>query len=93
MTKVFKSQFGRKYIIPAEYNVFIDFAPISYKESGQDKLAEGKFQFLAKWIASVSDEQEADDTIEKVRRLEPIASGDSETQPTDNNENDKQYEQ
>jgi hypothetical protein len=29
-TKVFRSVFGRKYIIPAEYDIFLDFAPISY---------------------------------------------------------------
>lgn len=34
MTKVFKSYYGRKYVIPAEYDVFIDFAPISYKADG-----------------------------------------------------------
>ena len=46
MSKVFKSYFGRKYIIPAEYDVFIDFAPISFKEKDQDSLPDGKFQFL-----------------------------------------------
>lgn len=74
MTKVFKSFFGRKYVIPAEYDVFIDFAPISYKTAGQESLSEGKFQFLAKWIpnSEVAD-YENDATVEIVKRLPPLA--------------------
>jgi hypothetical protein len=30
MSKVFKAQFGRKFLIPAEYDILIDFAPIRY---------------------------------------------------------------
>lgn len=73
MTKVFKSYFGRKYIIPAEYDVFIDFAPISYKTTDQATLSEGKFQFLAKWVPEITNAYENDDTVEKVRRLAPLA--------------------
>lgn len=40
MTKVFKSLYGRKYVIPAEYDVFIDFAPISFtKNTVQTEIA------------------------------------------------------
>jgi hypothetical protein len=33
MTKVFKAQFGRKFLIPAEYDILIDFAPIAYNSA------------------------------------------------------------
>jgi hypothetical protein len=65
MTKVFKSYFGRKYVIPAEYDIFLDFAPISYKLTGQEPLAAGKFQFLAKWVPN-TDAYLNDDTVEIV---------------------------
>jgi hypothetical protein len=74
MTKVFKSYFGRKYLIPAEYDVYLDFAPISYKLSGQESLSAGKFQFLAKWVADTTD-YENDETVEIVRRLPSANSG------------------
>jgi hypothetical protein len=35
MTKVYKAQFGRKFLIPAEYDIFIDFAPISYNKNSE----------------------------------------------------------
>jgi hypothetical protein len=75
MTKVFKSYFGRKYVIPAEYDIFIDFAPISYKPDTQTPLAQGKFQFLVKWVADVAEEYKTDDTVEIVYRLPPLADG------------------
>ena len=71
MTKVFLSQYGRKYIIPAEYDIYIDFAPIKYSPEGQAPLAEGKFQFLAKWIPSTTD-YENDDTVTIIKRLPPL---------------------
>lgn len=54
MTKVFKSAYGRKYIIPAEYDVFIDFAPISYKAEGQKDLDKGSFSFNTKWVPEIT---------------------------------------
>jgi hypothetical protein len=70
MTKVFKSVFGRKYVIPAEYDVFIDFAPISYaKGSTQTPINPGKFDFMAYWMASIPDEMTTDETITIVKRL------------------------
>ena len=36
MTKVFKAQFGREFLIPAEYDVLIDFAPIRYNKANLD---------------------------------------------------------
>ena len=77
MTKVFKSSFGRKYLIPAEYDIFIDFAPISYaKNSDQVSLDEGKFQYLAKWVAATTD-YETDDTVTIVERLPSLDSGEA----------------
>jgi hypothetical protein len=56
MTKIFKSYFGRSYIIPAEYDVFIDFAPISFKSNtDQVPIDNGKFQFMAEWIAEITE--------------------------------------
>ena len=81
MTKVFKSKFGRKYLIPAEYDIFIDFAPISYeKGTNQEPINPGKFQYLAKWVAS-TDDYENDDTVEIVYRLPPLDGGASEVTP------------
>lgn len=72
MTKVFKSTFGRKYLIPAEYDIFIDFAPISFiKGTDQTPINPGKFQYLAKWVAS-TDSYQSDDTVEIVERLAPL---------------------
>lgn len=78
MTKVFKSYYGRKYIIPAEYDIFIDFAPIKYKTTDQVPINPGQFSFLAKWIPAITDAYESDDTVEKVRRL-PALAGDEVT--------------
>lgn len=79
MTKVFKSYFGRKYLIPAEYDVFLDFAPISYTTgSGQEKLSAGRFQFQSKWVADTTD-YENDETVEIVRRLPSANSGTEST--------------
>ena len=53
MSKVFKSQWGRQYLIPAEYDVFIDWSPLSFKRGTEQEPLEagkGKFQFLHKWI-------------------------------------------
>ena len=36
MSKIFKSQFGRKFLIPAEYDIMIDFAPIKYSKANVD---------------------------------------------------------
>ena len=82
MTKVFKSFFGRVYIIPAEYDVFIDFAPISYKGEGQDPLDEGKFQFTAKWVPEITKAMKDDLTITVVDRLEVLEDPDDEIVPT-----------
>jgi hypothetical protein len=92
MTKVFKSYFGRKYVIPAEYDIFIDFAPISYKVSGQSTLDEGKFQFLVKWVPEITDAYRSDDTVEVVNRLAPLPTPEDENTTPAVNENDKQYE-
>ena len=44
MTKVFKSTFGRKYLIPAQYDIFLYFAPISFaRGTDQTPINPGKF--------------------------------------------------
>jgi len=87
MTKVFKSTFGRKYLIPAEYDIFLDFAPISFaKGTDQTPINPGKFQYLAKWVAS-TDAYESDDTVEIVQRLPPLEGAtEAETVPIANEE-------
>lgn len=30
------SQYGRKYVFPAEYDIFVDFAPISYNKNSDE---------------------------------------------------------
>ena len=72
MTKVYKSSFGRKYVIPAEYDVFIDFAPISFKtNTDQSSIEKGKLQYLAKWVESTAG-YENDDEVTIVERLSPL---------------------
>lgn len=87
MTKVFKSTFGRKYLIPAEYDIFIDFAPISFtKGTDQTPINPGKFQYLAKWVAS-TDAYESDDTVEIVQRLPPLEGAETTTVPVNEEDN------
>lgn len=74
MTKVFKAYFGRQFVIPAEYDIYIDYSPLSYKNSDStSKAEEGKFSFLAQWIAN-TDSYKNDDTVEIVDRLESLAT-------------------
>ena len=88
MTKVFKSKFGRKYLIPAEYDIFIDFAPISYaKGTTQSPINPGKFQYLAKWVAS-TDDYTNDDTVEIVERLPPLEGAEVTPLPVTNPDSD-----
>ena len=73
MTKIFKSLYGRKYVIPAEYDIFVDFAPINFtKNTRQSSIPRGKLSYLAKWVPSI-DVYQNDDTVTKVDRI-PIVS-------------------
>lgn len=35
VTKIYRAYFGRKFLIPAEFDVLISFAPIRYEEKAQ----------------------------------------------------------
>lgn len=63
-------------MIPAEYDVFIDWSPLSFKRGTEQEPLEagkGKFQFLHKWIPeSELDSYRNDDTVEIVDRLPPL---------------------
>lgn len=81
MTKVFRSSFGRKYLIPAEYDIFIDFAPISYEPGiAQAQINPGKFQYRATHQADTS-AYENDDTVTIVNRLPPLEGTETQTVP------------
>lgn len=91
MTKVFKSSFGRQFLIPAEYDIYIDYSPLSYKSTSTTKAEEGRFSLLAKWVAN-TDSYKNDDTIQIVDRLASLATeGDrAVVQPVE--EDDASYE-
>jgi hypothetical protein len=74
MTKVFRSSFGRKYLIPAEYDVFLDFAPIEFEPGTvQAQINPGKFQYRATHVSEDGlADYENDDTVTIVRRLPPL---------------------
>ena len=88
--KVFKSRFGRKFLFPAEYDIFIDFAPISYlKNTNQQPINPGKFQYRATHVAT-TDDYENDETVEIVRRLPPLeGTAEVETVPVADPESDE----
>ena len=44
ITKIYKAYFGRKFLIPAEFDVLISFAPIRYLTSAP-ATTNGKFRF------------------------------------------------
>lgn len=73
MSKVFKSQFGRKFLIPAEYDILIDFAPIAYSkinfDAGYQPQHEGKFRFRAKHVSEITKENRVDEYMQVVDRL------------------------
>ena len=49
MSKVLISKFGRKFLIPAEYDIMLNFAPVRYsKNSEQVPKPEGKFRVRTK---------------------------------------------
>lgn len=83
MTKVFRSSFGRKYIIPAEYDIFLDFAPISYEPGpAQAQLNPGKFQYRATHLSEDGlADYENDDVVTIVRRLPPLEGQESVVVP------------
>ena len=55
--RVLKAEFGSKFIVPAEDDVMISFAPVGNKEgSDAGTSPSGKFRVRTKIIPSVSDE-------------------------------------
>ena len=66
-TKVFRSRFGRKYLIPAEYDILVLFGPSDYN-STQEVFG---LEMLSKWVAN-TDAYVNDDTVEIVTRLAPL---------------------
>jgi hypothetical protein len=95
MTKIFKSYYGRKYIIPAEYDIFIDFAPISLKDKEQEPFKTSEFNVRTFWFKDITSAYKSDASIEIVYRLDELAKPEDENEPepvdTDD-ENVKQYE-
>jgi len=73
-TYVGVSQFGRKYVFPAEYDIYIDFEPVSYNSGSEEEPTDsGKFQFKAYHSLSMPSGYSADDTTWTfVERLETL---------------------
>ena len=65
MTKEFKAVFGRKFLVPAEYDILIDFAPISFNKAhideGYQTQPEGKFRFRALHQADITQANKDDE--------------------------------
>ena len=81
MAKVYKSQFGRKYIFPAEYDILVNFSPLSLKSSNDvdalDNLDAMGLAIQAQWIANY-DSYKNDDTVTIVDRLPPLDNPETE---------------
>lgn len=74
MSMVRKSFPGAKYIIPAEYDVMIDFAPISFLLGHERPPAQmGKLKVLTMWISD-TDGFQSDEFVEIIERLPPLDS-------------------
>lgn len=62
-TYVGVSQYGGKYVFPAEYDIFIDFEPLAYNTGSEEEpTTSGKFQFKAYHTTSMPSGYSADDT-------------------------------
>jgi len=68
-------------LIPAEYDILLDFAPISYNkkniESGYQVQPEGKFRFRAKHATEITQEDRDDEFMEVVDRLPSLDGGEA----------------
>ena len=53
VTKVFKAQFGSKFLVPAEYDSLISFAPIKRGQEPTTYL--GKFRFRTSYQSTISE--------------------------------------
>lgn len=74
MTKVRKSYQGAKYIIPAEYDVLVSFAPVSYAFGSESvPIDDGKLKIQVKWIQDTTEYLNDLDT-ELIERLPPLDS-------------------
>lgn len=84
MSKVFKAYFGRKFLIPSEYDILLDFAPIKYNkvnlEAGYQPQPGGSFRFRAKYVTEITQADRDDDTMEIVERLPSLVSDSGEEQ-------------
>lgn len=72
------SQYGRKYVFPAEYDVYIDFAPQKYNANNDEEETEnGYFEF--KVYHSKTNPAPADDTTwTTITRLETLTDPSTE---------------
>ena len=84
ITKVYKGYFGRKFLIPAEFDVLIYFAPIKYNSKKQATL-NGKFRFRTIHQIAPTFEQLEDENLEIIERPVPIIDEpiEEETTPPD----------
>ena len=84
-TYVGVSQFGRKYVFPAEYDIFIMFMPEAYNGGSEEEPTDtGFFQF--KTYHTMTDPSDSrDSTWTKIDRLEALPI--EENTDTDEEEN------
>jgi len=55
ITKIYKVTFGRKFYIPAEFDIFVSFAPIANSPSSTfTESPSGKLRFRSKVVLTVT---------------------------------------
>jgi hypothetical protein len=68
------SQFGRKYVFPAEYDIFIDFAPVKYNRNSDEQPTSNGYLEISTYHTMTNPAPSGDATWTTVDRLETLAT-------------------
>jgi hypothetical protein len=73
------SQFGRKYVFPAEYDIFLDFAPVKYNTNSDEQPTSNGYLEFSTYHTMTNPAPSEDTTWTTIDRLESLAtSGETE---------------
>jgi len=73
------SQYGRKYVFPAEYDIFIDFAPIKYNTNSDEVPTENGFLQFKVYHTMTNPAVAEDTTWTNIKRQQSLTvSGEAE---------------
>lgn len=84
-----KSSYGRKYVFPAEYDIFIDVSPWKYKTNSEEQptaAGEGNVQFkVTHFATNPTPNSDASDysTWTEVKRIAALAGAEVAPTPVD----------